>query len=269
MISWVIKQMEYNVSQFDHNMETYYPETKRYLRDPHKFLSRIVDESNYLEAVKLVKWDDYLTSKCTVLDLAGGIGWLSAYLSIYDNISKIFLVDSNKFFLQNMMPAIFELMHGKVEKITPVEGLFSPLFFENKSLDVVVICSSLHHADSMENVLNEIKRVLKDDGFLLILNETPHTHCGYLSAMVKQFARIVFNTIFRRYKPSSPSISSSGYLYDPYLYDKAYPMWFWTDALKRTGFEVTSLIRTGLLTLKSDKKGLPLTHFICSKNTAL
>ena len=82
--------MEYNVSQFDHNMETYYPETKRYLRDPRKFLSRIIDESNYLEAVKLVKWDDYLTGKCALLDLAGGTGWLSAYLSTYDNISKIF-----------------------------------------------------------------------------------------------------------------------------------------------------------------------------------
>ena len=267
MISWVIKQMEYNVSQFDHNMETYYPETKRYLRDPRKFLSRIIDESNYLEAAKLVKWDDYLTGKCTLLDLAGGTGWLSAYLSTYDNISKIFLVDSNKFFLQDMMPVIFELMHGNAEKMTPIEGLFLPLFFESKSLDVVVICSSLHHADTMENVLNEIMRVLKDDGFLFILNETPYTHWGYLFAMVKQFIRIVFSTAFRRYKPLSPSISASGYLYDPYLYDKAYPMWFWIKALKRTGFEVASLIKTGLFTLKSDKKGLPLTHFICSKNT--
>lgn len=266
MISWIGKQIEDNIFQFDDNMETYNPGSKRYLRDPKSFLSRIVDESNYLDAVKMVNWDDYIPDKCDLLDLAGGTGWLSAYLSRHENVSKIYLVDSSKYYLQKMLPGIIELMNGNNDKIIPIEGLFSPMYFEDNSLDVVVVCSSLHHAENMGSLLKEIKRVLKDRGFLLILNETPHGYWGYLSAVAKQFIRILLNTLLRRHKEVSPSISSSGYLYDPYLQDKAYPMWYWNVTLKKAGFNIANLIKTGLFTLKSDKKGLPLTHFICVKN---
>jgi hypothetical protein len=90
----------------------------------------------------------------------------------------------------------------------------------------------------------------------------------YLLAMTKQFIRIVISTVFQKYKPLSPSISASGYLYDPYLNDKAYPLWYWNKALQKAGFEVRKIIETGLFTLKSDQNGLPLTHFVCFKNTS-
>jgi len=265
-MSWLIKQFEHNTSQFDKSMETYNPGSQRYLRDPRLFLSRIKDECNYLDAVQQVNWSNYLKDKCTVLDLAGGTGWLSAYLSTYDTISQIYLLDSSKFFLQNMMPGIVELMSGNAKKITPIEGLFAPLYFEDKSLDVVVVSSSLHHVDNMETLLKEIKRVLKDDGFLLILNETPYTSLRYVAAITKQFVRIMLNTLLCRYTAISPSISSSGYLYDPYLQDRAYPIWYWVKSLENVDFKIVSLINTGLFTQKSDKKGLPLTHIICIKN---
>lgn len=102
------------------------------------------------------------------------MGWLTGYLSKLESVSTVYALDSSKYFLLKMMPKIVMLMGGgRQEKIVPIEGLFTPLMFEDGALDVVVASSVLHHADSLEAVLREIKRVLKEDGLLVILNETP------------------------------------------------------------------------------------------------
>jgi ubiquinone/menaquinone biosynthesis C-methylase UbiE len=246
-------------------MEKYYPESAQYVSDPQQFYKRIAEQTNYLDAIKLVDWNKYLEKDATILDLGGGIGWLSAFLSRFENVSKIYLLDSSRHFLQNMVPSIVSIMSGKIDKIVTIEALFSPLFFEEKSLDMVVICSTLHHADNIASLLLEIKRVLKDDGVLLILNETPASYLSYAFSMVKQFLKIITNTLACRYKSVSPTISSSGFLYDPRLYDKSYPLWYWKKAIDSAGFSSVSVIDTGLATVKDDKNGVSLKHFICMK----
>jgi SAM-dependent methyltransferase len=265
MESWIIRQSEESRMQFDKSMEMYNPGSQRYLRDPQLYLSRIKNECNYFDAIHLVNWAAYLKNECVVLDLAGGSGWLSAYLSSFDNVSEIFLLDSSRFFLEKMMPDIVKLMNGSPNKITPIEALFSPLFFEDKHIDVIVMSSALHHTDNMESLLKEIRRVLTDDGFLLILNETPHAYWRYIAAVTKYFVKIFLKTMFREYSAVSPSISTSGYMYDPYLQDKAYPIWYWDKALEKAEFRVVERINTRLFTQKSDTSGLPLMHFICVK----
>jgi len=265
MNNWIIKQTEFNISQFDKAMEIHYPESANYLKDPRQFYVRIVEQCNYLDAIKIINWSKYLKNNSTVLDLGGGAGWLSAYLSKLDTVSKIYLLDSSKYFLHTMMPKIVQLMDGKADKIIAIEGLFSPLFFEDNSLDVVVICSSLHHSDNMEYLLREIYRVLKHDGLLFILNEIPHSYFRYLMSIIKQFIKITANTVLCRYKTISASISSSGFLYDPYLQDKSYPKWYWDKAIRLAGFDLVSFIKTGMFTLKNERRGIKLAHFICEK----
>lgn len=264
-MNWIVKQTEYNISQFDKNMEKYYPESTQYVSAPQKFYERIVEQTNYLEAVKLIDWDKYLKPGATVLDLGGGIGWLTAYLSGYENVAKINFLDSSRDFVEKMMPEIVRIMAGNPDKIVPVEALFSPLYFEDKSLDVVVICSTLHHADNIEALLVEIKRILKDDGVLLVLNETPVSHSYYVVYLLKQFIKIMANTLSCTYKSDSPSISSSGSLCDPYLFDRMYPLWYWNKAINLAGFSSVKVVDSGYVTLKSEDKGLNLTHFICCK----
>ena len=163
-----------------------------------------------------------------------------------------------------MMPEMIALMNGQIEKIIPIEGLFSPLLFEDCLLDIVVVSSSLHHAENLENLLKEIHRVLKQGGLLFILNETPYHNMKYMFSMVKAFISILGNTILHRYKPVSQNISASGFLYDPYLSDKAYPLWYWRDAVNSSGFSIIEFINTGLPTLKNNK-GISLVNFVCRK----
>lgn len=263
-MEWIVKQTQHNIAQFDKSMENAYPESAQYVSSPERFHKRIVEQTHYLDAVETVAWGSYLKPGCTVLDLGGGIGWLSAYLSRFDSVSRVYLLDSSRHFLENMMPGVVEIMQGRAEKIIPVEALLSPLFFEDRSLDVVVICSTLHHADNMEALLVEVKRVLKDDGYLLILNETPVGYFFYATAVAKQFVKILANTLARKYQPVSPSISSSGYVYDQFLFDRMYPMWFWKKAIAAAGFESVHIVNTGLGTLKGSTTPA-LTHFICRK----
>lgn len=266
MQNWTDEQVKYLVSQWDTSIEVHYPQYLRMWREPAENFRCLNEVWNLLDAVKMVDWGSYLVNDhATVLDLGGGTGWLSAYLSKRENVDRIYLVDSNQFFLEKMVPEIVELMEGRQEKIILVRGVFSPLFLEAESVDMVVASSSLHHADNLEDVLREMHRVLKPNGKLMVLNETPYSKYGYLSFVIKQFMVIMKNLITARYRPVSCSISSSGSLYDPYLGDRCYPRWHWVSAIEGSGFRLSEIIDSGLLSCKADSRGIPLTHFVCQK----
>ena len=260
--SWIHEQTERNISQFDKAMEASCPESRTYIHDPKEYLSRISEQCNYLDAVKLIDWKSCLRKDCFILDLGCGGGWLTGYLSKLESVSTIYALDSSKYFLSDMMPEIVMLMGGRQEKIVPIEGLFTPLMFGDGALDVVVASSVLHHADSLEAVLREIKRVLKSDGLLVVLNETPSSGIRHILSLSKAFLKILLNALFHNYKSVSASISSCGYLYDPLLGDRDYPLWYWREALTRSGFSITDIVDSGMATVKT-KKGRSLTHFVC------
>lgn len=263
-ISWIHEQAERNVSQFDKSMELACPDARIFLQDPKVYLSRMTEQCNYFEAVKHIDWASCLGKACTVLDLGCGGGWLTGYLSKFDSVNKVYALDSSKYFLFDMMPKVIALMNGREEKIIPIEGLFSPLMFGDGMLDVVVASSVLHHADSLETVLREIRRVLKSDGVLVILNETPSSGARHVFSLTKAFFRIVSNVSLRRYQSVSASVSACGYLYDPLLGDRDYPQWYWEKAIGRSGFIIAQTLNSGMPTLKA-KKGRSLIHFICQR----
>jgi SAM-dependent methyltransferase len=260
--SWIHEQTEFNISQFDKAMEASCPESRTYIYDPKEYLSRISEQCNYLDAVKLIDWKSCLRKDCFILDLGCGGGWLTGYLSKLESVSTVYALDSSKYFLLDMMPEIVRLMGGRPEKIVQIEGLFTPLMFEDGALDVVVASSVLHHADSLEAVLREINRVLKKDGLLVILNETPSSGIRHVLSLSKAFMNIFRNAFLHNYKSISASISSCGYLYDPSLGDRDYALWYWREALTRAGFSIIDTVDSGMPTVKK-KKGRSLTHFLC------
>lgn len=265
MNTWIARQFEHKIAQFDGAIRTHYPNEARFFEDPREFYRGLRDLWNYWEAVKKIDWGAVLPPGAVCLDLGAGVGWLSAYLSTFPNVAKVHAADSCRSFLRNMLPGLQDLMGARPEKIEPVESFFSPLYFDSKSFDAVLASSALHHAESLEEVLGEIRRVLKDDGTLYILNELPHGAVGYLGMLLKSFMAIFVRSLFRVYKPVSRALSSSGVLDDPYLGDRRYPLWYWLQAIHRAGFVVHRVQRTGLVTLKSKKRGMMLTHFICKK----
>jgi SAM-dependent methyltransferase len=155
-------------------------------------------------------------------------------------------------------------MAGDQRKLVPIEGLFQPLLLSDEYLDVVVASSALHHAESLEPVLKEICRVLKPGGHLFVLNETPRRGYRYWFSTLMAAIRILRDLMMQRYQSASPSISASGYLYDPALGDRDYPVWYWEAALRTAGFNLKSSIDTQLPTVKGSR-GRHLIHFVCQK----
>ena len=260
--NWIVKQTEINVAQWDNVMETFYPESKLYLRDPNEYVKRLCIECNYLDAVKVLDWNKLLKNNSTILDLACGGGWLSAYLSSFKQVEIIYALDSSKRFLSELLYPTTKILNGIPEKITTIEALFSPILLENSTLDMVVSSSSLHHADSLESVLKDIRRVLKEDGILVILNETPYSNLKHILSSTRSFIRILYKLLFKKYVASSASVTACGHLYDPILGDKNYPLWYWREAIIKSGFQLIEERDTKMPTVKG-KKMPGLTHFVC------
>ncbi|AWI79972.1 hypothetical protein CEW87_11710 [Parazoarcus communis] len=260
--NWIVKQTLSGVSQFDQSMVNSYPDSNEYLQNARAYLSTVGEVCNYVDASKMLDWAGLLPQGAEVLDLGCGGGWLTAMLSRVDSVKTVYALDSSQHFLHKLLPEVMTLMEGNAEKVVTLEALFQPLLFEESYLDAVVASSALHHADNLESVLKEIRRALKPGGLLVILNETPRTGVRFLVSVFVASLRILRNLATRRYMPVSPSISSSGYLYDPDLGDRDYPSWYWLEALTRAGFAVEAVMNTDMPTVKGSK-GRPLIHFVC------
>lgn len=266
--SWAAEQSALNAAQFDVAVRDHYPAQAKYFEDPREFHRGLKEEWNYLDAVEKIDWNAALPPGAVCLDLGAGTGWLSSYLSKVPHVGKIYAVDSSRASLTTLFSGMQALMGADKSKIEPIEGFFSPLLLEDKSLDAVVASSSLHHAEHLEGVMREVRRVLKDEGTLFIVNELPLHDLGYLYVLAKAFAAILFRTIFRRYRSVSRAISSSGVLDDPYLGDRRYPYWYWRKAIEAAGFRIDRVLRTGLATRKNKPRDIELVHFICGKRAA-
>jgi ubiquinone/menaquinone biosynthesis C-methylase UbiE len=261
---WIGQQVNLSTQQWDAALTEFYPETKIWMSSPGEYVRHLTQECNYLRATKAIPWDYYLKENSTVLDLGCGGGWLSAFLSSNKRVKQITAVDSSQNYLNNYLPQVVEIMDGHIEKIKTVQGLFSPIIIESDSLDIVVISSAIHHADNLQGVMEECRRVLKKDGYLFILNETPSYNYYFIYEVTKSFIKILIKTIFRKYEKYSQKISSAGYLYDPYLGDCDYPLWYWEKSISESGLELQKKINSGLSTI-GDNNDRKLTHFICKK----
>lgn len=260
--SWIADQAIRGIAQFDQAMSNSYPNSTESLQGAREYVKTVGGVCNYIAATEQIAWEHYLQPNTKLLDIGCGGGWLAAILSKYESVQTIYALDSSRHFLHTLLPQVVELMQGRLEKLVTVEGLFSPLLFENSHLDMVVASSALHHADNLESVLGEIRRSLKPGGVLVVLNETPWPGYRHLVSVIAAAIRIIWRLVMQKYQSISPSISSSGYLYDPNLGDRDYPTWYWEKALEATGFRVEQVINTGLPTVKGSQ-GRPLVHFVC------
>lgn len=262
--NWLSKQILSNTEQWDESLTTYYPNSSSWMSDPISYLNQLTVNCNYLRAIELINWDKYLTENTIVLDIGCGGGWLSGFLSKKTKVKKIFSIDSSRNYLNNFLPTVVSQMNGDQSKIETVQGLFTPILFEADTVDLIVISSAIHHADSISNVLKECKRVLKPNGYVLILNETPSNNIKYLVNLVRKFSKIFYQSITKKYSPFVQKISSGGILYDPYLGDIDYPNWYWEKSINDSELFLESIIDSRLTTVNG-LEGRFLNHFICKK----
>ncbi|SNZ20147.1 class I SAM-dependent methyltransferase [Cohaesibacter gelatinilyticus] len=260
--NWISDQTLQGLAQFDEAMKTACDDSNNYLQNGEAYLKRIGEECNYIRALEDLNWAGYLPQDAHVLDLGCGGGWLTAILSKLEEVSKLHALDSSYYFLQTLLPQVFAQMEGHLNKVEVVEGLFQPLLFDDATFDAVVASSAVHHADNLESLLKEMRRVTKPGGYMFIVNETPWSGWRHTVSVAACAVRILRDLLLQKYYAKSPAISASGYLYDPVLGDRDYPIWYWVESIKAAGFAVEEIIDSELPTV-ADSKGRSLKHFIC------
>ncbi len=265
--NWLAQQSEMLADCWSSAMQTYYPQYYRAWADPEEHLAWLYKDWNYLDAVKIIDWKKlFQRNKIKALDLGCGTGWLSAWLSRFEQIKSIDALDSNRYSLTQMLPAITKRMGGNLEKINPVLGFFSPLPVEDTTYDLIVASSSVHRAPSLLDLLQELRRVLKDDGVLVILNETPLTKQDWINRFNSTLTTINSSLQNGSYPEREHALSVSNVLYDPYLGNRAYSFDYLNFAFSRTHFSASKIVSpyTGRKHGKGDQKN-KLTHFVCTK----
>lgn len=265
MENWLSQQVIATTENWSSSISRHYPEHAEIWSNPKKFLECLDNKLNTLEAVKYLDWSAILKGeKLKILDLGCGTGWLSAYLSTFNNVTDIDALDSDQNLLK-MLPEIVTGLKGQVSKINPINALFSPILRSDQYYDYIVSSSSLHHADNLYALARELFRGLKKGGKLVILNENPYRKFPYLLMAIKKFVAIVLNIFKGKSAEYSITISKNGIVYDPYLGDKTMTFYQWEDALVKAGFQVKKII-TPFATYKEKNSAQDkLVHFICQK----
>lgn len=116
-----------------------------------------------------------------VLDLGGGTGKLSE--SLKNHCEKIYVLDES----QGMLSKV------KVDsKVVPMLGDALNTGFGDKTMDVVILSDVLHHIKEQHLLMDEIHRILKGDGKLVILDfDRKH----FIIKILSMFERLIFGDV--------------------------------------------------------------------------
>ena len=90
MDDWIAQQADTEASSWETSIARFYPQHADVWTDPAKQVHAVTHEWNFLDALEFVPWRALMRGReLRVLDLAAGTGWLSAYLSRFDEIATI------------------------------------------------------------------------------------------------------------------------------------------------------------------------------------
>lgn len=139
-----------------------------------------------LYKLKEIKSTLNLTGNEVIVDIGGGTGKLGEYLS--DSCKLIYILDESDKMLSKVKCS---------QKIIPVVGDALNTDFESNSIDVVVLSDVFHHIENQTKLLNEIKRILKNSGKLLVMDfEQKH----FITKLLISFEYILFGKLYFKTK---------------------------------------------------------------------
>jgi len=101
----------------------------------------------------------------TLLDVGCGIGYFTVPASV--------LLKNNKVIGIDIVPEILDFAKGKAEGINNIEFKISEEYvfpIQSDSIKYVLISNVIHEVEDVARYFDEVKRVLKDDGYFLIID---------------------------------------------------------------------------------------------------
>jgi SAM-dependent methyltransferase len=259
--TWLGQQMSSAAEDWSTRVARFYPQCTTMWSDADVHLKKI--SSAFFPALEAIDFSKYVPPAAHVLDFGSGTGWLSAILSRMDDVCSIDAIDSSYFNVNTMMPQIFAKLEGRIGKLRPIVGLFEPLLAESGAYDLIVASSSIHHANNMFSTLRELRRVLKPNGHLLLLNEGVRGDEEYANHQLAVIYHILRSSIAHISSEFPPSLSSSGILYDATLGDHSYALHHYDQAIRAAGLTY-ELVDSGHMDNEHNPDvTFTLKHFIC------
>ena len=263
MENWLTQQADATSNSWVSVIARYYPDQLVYWTNPAEHLKVFDLKWNTSESLKVIHWQEVIRQGARILDLGCGTGWLSAMLSRFENVCTVDALDCDDWDLGAMLPDVVRLMDGNMGKINCVRGFLFPLLRPDEYYDLIVASSSLHHSTNLISVMQELNRVLKREGRLLILNECVVPYWKMMVHYLTGSLRLLGDFLFRKSRPGTPQYASNAIFMDPILGDHIRSRFQWHQAITSAGFEYR-MIDTKLSVYK-DTKVDSLIHFICEK----
>ena len=182
----------------------------------------------------------------TGIDLAAGNLWAIPYLLNVGPVDLIYCLEYSMHRLLNLGPAVLDHYDVPCEKTILVYGSFYHLHLENNSLDFCFLSQAFHHAEKPDELLYEIKRVLKPDGCVIIIGEfSKKTIIPYFKYFVKFFSHLILPKkiqilIFNHTLTVNKVFPTSEDLFptNPILGDHYYTRFHYLQMFKQHGFIV-------------------------------
>jgi SAM-dependent methyltransferase len=191
-------------------------------RDAESLYLHVTKNTNLVEAAHRVPWDDVLPEHAAVLDLGCGSGWLTALLTRHPRVEKIVAWDASPALLKSVLPATVSLAGGDLSKVERVCGHFTPLLLDDDSIDLVVMSSAFHHCSTPVALLDDLSRVIRGRGGIVLLNEVPLAIPHMLASIATRALAAIVNSSTTKVTVIAPGhVAADHVLYDDVLGDRA------------------------------------------------
>jgi SAM-dependent methyltransferase len=208
--------------------------------DPRELIAHLRDNTNYFPAVDTLDWRSLCGEGARVLDLGCGSGWLTALLTREPQVREVVAWDSSQRLVGELLPATVDLIGGDMRKVDPVCGEFVPLLIEDGSIDLAVMSSAFHHSDRPDELLDELRRVLRPGACLVLLNETPWHRLAMAAFSLRTAGAALVNLLGSRPRLRHPGhLAADHVLYDSQLGDRAMTLPQWRDLARRCGWSIS------------------------------
>lgn len=106
-------------------------------------------------------------------DLGCGTCWAEPHLLQGTEVEKVYCVEMSRHRLLELGLLVLSHYHVDPRRVTLCIGDFNRLSLADSSLDWVFMSQAFHHADDSGALLREVRRVLKREGFVIMIGESP------------------------------------------------------------------------------------------------
>lgn len=163
----------------------------QHLNDIYDHLSSILDSER-------------LSSLGNVLSLAAGTCWLEGRILSERDFKYFTGVDFSKHRIHGLGPIVLGEYNLDPENCELVFGSFLDLKMDDKSQDVIILSQAFHHTNEPVKLLQEVKRVLSDQGIVVIVGEHYYAIEKKISQIFVHFIKYINNKGFRKKRTFFP-----------------------------------------------------------------